>query len=344
MFVLGIETTCDETAAAIVKDGHDILSNSIFSQSELHQKYGGVFPEIASRSHTTHLISVIERALSEAKLSFSDLDLIAVANGPGLMGSILVGLNTAKALAYSLKIPLIGINHVEAHLYASMMNQKSYFPSLGVVLSGGHTFLLKMDEAHRSHLLGTTQDDAIGEAFDKVASILDLPYPGGPAIETLAQLGDASKYFFKKGTIKDRPFDFSFSGLKTKVLYTVKGQGGSKKKTSIIDPKEKKHIAASFQKTVFQDVIDKMRKAIDKYRLKSVYLGGGVTENQTLQKMVSQTFSDCKIFFPSKGLSLDNGAMIAGLGYQKFISKRQSDPLSLDVKVRIPLEDLHQNQ
>lgn len=339
MLVLGIETTCDETAASIVKDGHEILSNVIASQVELHKEYGGVFPELACRCHIDTIIPTIDESLKLAKIHKKELDLIAVANGPGLIGAVLIGLNVAKGLSYALNKPLIGINHVEAHLYAAMMNNLSnlQFPSLGIVISGGHTMFLKILDVGKYELLGTTIDDAIGEAFDKVASILDLPYPGGPAIESLAKEGDENYYSFKTATMKDNPFNFSFSGLKTKVLYTVKGQGGQKGDPIKIKECEKKHIAASFQKAAFLDIVVKASLAINTFDCKSIYLGGGVSNNQKIREMFKEKKLNIPLFWPSKGLSLDNGAMIAGLGYQKKTKNNLSDTLSLNAFARAPI-------
>lgn len=330
MLVLGIETTCDETAASVVEDGKKILSNIIFSQVHLHKKFGGVFPEIASRSHIDKMIPVIEEALKEARVNLEEIDLIAVASQPGLIGSILIGLNTAKALSFALDKPYIGINHVEAHLYAAMMGEKDLiFPALGVVISGGHTLLLKILEIGRYEKIGTTIDDAIGESFDKVASILDLAYPGGPEVEKLAKTGVSTRYNFKAGVTKKNPFDFSFSGLKTKVLYTVKGQSAKKHFSTIIKSEDKKHIAASFQRCAFEDLIKKSILAIDEFDMKAIYFGGGVTNNQTLREMFDNKNLPIPLFWPEKDLSLDNGAMIAGLGYQKFKKTFKSDTFAL---------------
>jgi N6-L-threonylcarbamoyladenine synthase len=222
MIVLGIESTCDETACAIVKDGKDILSNIIHSQSEMHSPFGGVFPELACRRHVDAIIPVIRDAMMHAHVSKNEIDLIAVSKGPGLIGALLIGLNVAKALSMAWDIPFIGINHVEAHLYAAIMPLESPpFPALGIVISGGHTFMVKMRGIGSYEGIGTTQDDAIGEAFDKVASLLHLPYPGGPAIEQLAKQGNPSRFSFRPANVKGRPWDFSFSGLKTNVLYAL---------------------------------------------------------------------------------------------------------------------------
>ncbi|NGX63935.1 MAG: tRNA N6-adenosine threonylcarbamoyltransferase [Candidatus Anoxychlamydiales bacterium] len=331
MLVLGIETTCDETAAAVVEDGSKILSNIIFSQIHLHQKFGGVFPELASRSHVDKILLAIDESLKKANITLSDIDVIAVANRPGLIGSVLIGLNAAKALSLSLKKPFIGINHIEAHLYAAMMESINnlIFPALGVVISGGHTKLLKILDIGKYEDIGTTIDDAIGESFDKVASILDLRYPGGPEVEKLAKLGDSTKYKFKAGKVDKNPFNFSFSGLKTKVLYTVKGQSSKKDFPTLIKEEEKKHIAAAFQKCAFDDLIKKCTLACSKFNLKAIYFGGGVTNNKTLREMFDKENLNIDLFWPQKDLSLDNAAMIAGLGYHKFKKENKSDRLDI---------------
>lgn len=338
MLILGIESTCDETAASVVRDGKEILSNIIASQIPLHRPYGGVYPELASRSHINSLTPVIERALAEAKVSKAEIDLISVAKGPGLIGSLLIGLNAAKALCIAWQKPFVGVNHVEAHLYASMMGQPTpLLPALGVVISGGHTFLVLIEKLGQYKLLGTTLDDAVGEAFDKVASMLSLPYPGGPAIEKLAQSGDASKYKFKAGLVKDRPLDFSFSGLKTNVYYAIHGQNAAAPRT--LSEQEKADIAASFQHAALSDVIKKSLIAAKEYGCKALYLGGGVSNNKRLREMLADAIHDIPVFWPSFGLSLDNAAMIAGLGYHVFLKKgRKGDPLELEPETRIPLQ------
>lgn len=327
MIVLGIETTCDETAVAIVRDGSEILSNVLRSQIEEHKPFGGVYPEIASRAHVEHLIPLIEKALIEASLSKDEIDLIAVSYAPGLIGSIVIGLNCAKSLSLALNIPFVGINHVEAHLYAAMMSSQKApaFPSLGLALSGGHTLLVKINAIGSYTHLGTTVDDAIGECFDKVARFMDLPYPGGPEIEKLALSGDPSKYPFKAGQVKGRPLDFSFSGLKTNVLYTLKGQNTDKSGASILEEEEKKHVAASFQYAAFKDVVKKTLLAAQLHSCKEIYFGGGVTQSNALKKLFIETSPSNMVFhFPQKNLCLDNAAMIAGLGYHQFLAKGAS--------------------
>jgi len=338
LLVLGIETTCDETACSVVRSGHEILSNIISSQTDLHKRYGGVYPELASRSHTDTIVSIIDLSLKKAKVSREAIDLIAVAMAPGLIGSLAIGLNAAKALSMAWNIPFIGVNHVEAHLYAAMMNKAPTFPSLGVVLSGGHTFIVKILELGHYELLGTTIDDAIGEAFDKVATLLDLPYPGGPEIEKLAKEGDPTKYRFTAGSIKNKPLHFSFSGLKTNVLYAIKGANANKHSKNIISQEEKKHIAASFQRAAFTDVVEKTLLAAKLHGCTNIFLGGGVTQSTALKNLFAQkTPQEFKLYYPAPGLSLDNGAMIAGLGYHIFLQKKQGDSLSLAPLPRLPL-------
>ncbi|MBS3903170.1 MAG: tRNA (adenosine(37)-N6)-threonylcarbamoyltransferase complex transferase subunit TsaD [Anaplasmataceae bacterium] len=335
MIVLGIESTCDETACAIVKDGDDILSNVIASQIDLHAIYGGVFPELACRRHIDAIPEVIEKALKEAGLTLNDIDTIAVAKGPGLMGALLVGLNMAKGLSMALNIPLVGVNHVEAHLYAAMMGQQALqFPALGIVISGGHTFFTKILDIGSYEILGTTVDDAIGEAFDKVARLMGLPYPGGPAIERLALDGDPLKYPFKAGRVKGKPWHFSFSGLKTSVLYAIKGQNAEK--TMQLSTEELPHLAASFQRAAFEDLVKRALKALEQFSLQAIYLGGGVSNNQTLRQMFHSFSDSLPVFWPKPPLSLDNAAMIAGLGYHQYI-KKGPDHLDLLPLARIPL-------
>lgn len=334
MLVLGIESTCDEIGISIVRDGSIILSNSISSQVDIHVKYGGVFPELASRRHIEDLIPMIKKSFEEAGISPKDIDLISVAKGPGLIGSLVIGMTAAKTLSLAWDKPFIGVNHVEAHLYAAMMDNPRLFPAIGLVVSGGHTFITKINSIGSYELIGTTIDDAIGEAFDKVAKMLGLPYPGGPQIEKLALKGDKTKYLFKPGRVKNSPYSFSFSGLKTNVLYQIKGPNSKPNSPSIIDESEKAHIAASFQNTAFSDVIEKTLKAAKEHSAKAIYIGGGVSNSQTLRSLFDLKCENNPVYFPEKGLSLDNGAMIAGLGYHKFLEQKISDPYDLEVMTR----------
>lgn len=338
MLVLGIETSCDETACAIVRDGREILANVIYSQTEIHRPYGGVFPELACRQHVDVIVPVIEQALSQAKLRPSAIDLIAATKGPGLIGALLIGLNSAKALSLAWEVPLLGINHVEAHLYAAMMPPNDFpaFPSLGLVISGGHTFMIKIEAVGSYKFIGTTQDDAIGEAFDKVAQMLGLPYPGGPSIEALAKNGDPKAFNFKPCRIKEAPWDFSFSGLKTSVLYAIKGQNPTRTSPLIISEEQKKDVAASFQETALKNVVLKAIQAAEAFNCKAIVCGGGVTNNQRLKSLFLEQKSPFPVFFPSPDLTVDNAAMIAGLGYHNFL-QGQVDNLSLEPMIRIPL-------
>ncbi|ADI38495.1 tRNA (adenosine(37)-N6)-threonylcarbamoyltransferase complex transferase subunit TsaD [Waddlia chondrophila] len=336
MLVLGIESTCDETACAVVKDGKQILSNVVASQHEIHAQYGGVFPELASRRHAEVMIPVLRESLYEANVRLDEIDLIAVAKGPGLIGPLLIGLNTAKSLSLACNLPLIGINHIEAHLYAAIMDLETLpdFPCLGVVLSGAHTSLVKIKNIGSYEQIGHTIDDAVGEAFDKVAKMMGLPYPGGPEIEQLAISGDPSRYAFKVGQSKKNPLCFSFSGVKTGVLYTVKGQNG--KSEMPLTKQEMADIAASFQSAVFEDIIKKTVKAAKEIGTGTILFGGGVSNSQTLRKKFKESSSEFNLFWPPPGLSLDNGAMIAGLGYHAFLNRNTSDGLLLEPMTRIP--------
>lgn len=335
VLALGIESTCDETACAIVGDGQDILSNVVASQIDLHKEYGGVVPELACRRHIDVMIPVLDEALKQAHVHLSQIDFIAVAHGPGLIGALLIGLNMAKSLAMALNRPFIGINHIEAHLYAAIMSHPEpvAFPCLGVVLSGGHTALVLIKDIGTYQLIGQTVDDAVGEAFDKVAKMLNLPYPGGPKIEELARKGDPKRFPFKGGHVKGRPLDFSFSGLKTAVLYTIRALG-------VPSNQDRHDIAASFQHAALNDIVSKTMLAAAKYDVKTVIFGGGVTNSGYLRDLFAKE-DNLTHLWPSAGLSLDNAAMIAGLGYHYFQKRKEGDPISLDPLVRIPFIDLH---
>ncbi len=336
MLVLGIESTCDETACALVRNGNEILANVISSQTDLHREFGGVVPELACRRHVDAILPVIKEALSQAACSLHQVDLIAVAHGPGLIGALLIGLNTAKALSLALDKPLIGVNHIEAHLYASIMSQTSPppFPCLGVVLSGGHTSLLKINNLGHYELISQTVDDAIGEAFDKAAKILGLPYPGGPEIERLAKEGNAKRFAFKSGQIKKKPLYFSFSGLKTAVLYTVNGQNGHFPKAENLTHQDRCDLAASFQAAAFQDILNKTLAAADQYRCSTILFGGGVANSTALRLLFEKQAERYRLLWPAHGLSLDNAAMIAGLGFHTFQQRGKGDTLELDPMTR----------
>lgn len=327
MLVLGIETTCDETSCAVVKDGYEILSNVISSQIDLHKEFGGVVPELACRRHIDVIAPVFTESLKVAGVSLQQIDRIAVAKGPGLIGALLIGLHFAKSLAWSQKIPLVGVNHIEAHLYASLMSHSPppLLPALGVVLSGGHTSLVHMDGVGKYRLISETIDDAIGEAFDKTAKMLGLAYPGGPVIEKEALKGDPTRFAFKAGKVKARPLDFSFSGIKTSVLYTIRDLPKPFSAQDVSD------ISASFQEAVFLDVLTKIQLALRDGDKKAIYLGGGVTQNRRLRALLEEKIN-LPIYWPRNDLCLDNAAMIAGLGFHLS----PLPDMNLEPETRIP--------
>ena len=333
--VLGIETTCDETSCALVVDGSEILSVIIASQYEVHAPFQGVVPELACRRHIEVLLPILKQCLVQARCTLADVDLIAVANSPGLIGALLIGLNAAKSLSLATGIPFIGVNHVEAHLYAAVMGclDQVAFPALGLVLSGGHTTMCLIEGLGQYRLIGSTLDDAIGEAFDKVAVLLGLGYPGGPQIETLAQSGDPHRYPLKAGNVKGRPLDFSFSGLKTAVLYTTHGQDG--RSLDHLSSQERADLAASFQEVAFSDVVKKAKLACREFPVQSLIVGGGVSCNQRLRAMLGEAIS-LPIYWPAPGLSTDNAAMIAGLGYQVYQRTGRGSPLDLEASPLLP--------
>jgi N6-L-threonylcarbamoyladenine synthase len=328
MRILGIESTCDETAAAIVENGTTILGQAIASSADIHQRYGGVFPELACRRHIDAIIPVIDEALRQSHTRPEDLDAIAIARGPGLIGALLIGLQAAKGLSIAWNKPLIGVNHTEAHLYAAMMHAQPPFPALGLVLSGGHTLMLQILGIGHYKLIGTTVDDSIGEAFDKVAALLGLTYPGGPALENLAKQGDEKKYPFRAGQVKKNPLAFSFSGLKTAVLYAVRAS----------QPADYPDIASSFQRAALTDLANKAEKALAIHPAQAIVFGGGVTNNQRLRSVFAQRFATLPLYWPPAGLSTDNAAMIAGLAYHQYKSGLESD-INLEPFSRLPFWD-----
>lgn len=336
MIVLGIETSCDDAAIGIVENGKTILAHAVSSQGDFHAQYKGVYPEMAARLHVDTLLPTIEAALSAASLTPKSIDLIAVTKGPGLIGSLLAGLSAAKTLHLAWNTPFIGVNHVEAHLYAAMLSSKTeIFPSLGVVISGGHTFLVKIDAIGSYQLLGTTVDDAIGEAFDKVATLLGLPYPGGPHIEALAKKGNPNRFPFRAGRVKGRRLDFSFSGLKTNVLYTIKGQNLHLKEAVELTDQDKADVAASFQEVALSDIVEKTVLAADSFPCEAIYLGGGASQNLRLRELFQERSCQMPVYWPEPELCLDNGVMIAGLGFHVF--KGVSDLLTLEAEPRLPI-------
>ena len=313
MTVLGIETSCDECSAAIVKDGKEILSNVIATQIELHKPYQGVVPELASRLHTEWIAQVVHSAIKQAGLCATDIDAVAVSNRPGLLGSLLVGVNFAKSFACALDIPVIGIDHIRAHLYASQIEEPLDYPYLGVLVSGGHTVICEVKAYDDVNVLGTTIDDAIGEAFDKVAKFYNLGYPGGVVIDRLSKAGDPMAFLFPGPTLDrgEHPYDMSYSGLKTAVINQLdKFRNGEA-------PATNENIAASFQRAAVGILMKRVKLALKTTGLKRVSAGGGVAANSLLRaELKDLEKGGYKVTFPSLKLCTDNGAMVAGLAYR----------------------------
>ncbi len=318
MIVLGIETSCDETSAAILING-DVKSNIISSQI-IHRKYGGVVPELASRAHQKLIVPVVEKAIIDADISKNQIDVVAVTYGPGLIGALLVGLNFAKAFAYGLKIPLVGINHMQAHLYSNFIgNEKPEYPFVCLIVSGGHTQLVLVKAPFNHELLGETLDDAAGEAYDKVAKMLGLAFPGGPLVDKLAQSGNNNFVKFPRSYLSEESFEFSFSGIKTSVLYWLKNGGyypineNSKK----LDVQQISDLCASFQAAVVDVLVAKTMSAVEKYRVKHLTVSGGVSANSELRNrlLLEGNKSGVKVFIPDLEYCTDNGAMVAVVGW-----------------------------
>jgi N6-L-threonylcarbamoyladenine synthase len=334
MNILGIETSCDETAAAVVQDGKTILSNVIASQVDIHSRYGGVVPEVASRQHLLSIIPIISEAMKQAHVSWNELSAIAVTNGPGLAGSLLVGVNAAKSIAAAHNITIIGINHLEGHVYANWLEGNTpKFPALCLIVSGGHSDILLMHDHGRYRILGMTRDDATGEAFDKVSRLLGLGYPGGPAIEQAARGANDMKYRLPRAWLKDTD-DFSFSGLKTAVLRLVEENINHKNDQEgdldALEPSVKTEIAASFQRSVVDVLVTKTIAAAERSGACNILLCGGVAANQALRKeMVSKSI--LPVFIPSPILCTDNAAMIASCSYY-HVKKGECSDLYMDVK------------
>lgn len=335
--ILGIETSCDETSAAVVEDGKRVLSNVVSSQIEFHQKYGGVVPEVASRRHLEAVLPVIDEALSDAGLTNKDLSAIAVTVGPGLIGALLIGLAAAKALCYAWSLPLIGVNHLEAHIYANFLEDPDLKPPVVcLVVSGGHTVLAFIDEDSGIHVLGETLDDAAGEAFDKIARFLGLGYPGGPAIDALAKEGDPAAIQFPRAMMDRTTYDFSLSGLKTAVINYV---NKAKKEGREIDLPD---IAASFQAAVIDVQIAKILRAADEYHVKTVMLAGGVAANTALRDRltVAAKKKSIAVRYPSMLLCTDNAAMIAGLAY-RYLMEGKTLSFDTNADANLRLKDVH---
>ena len=337
--ILGIETSCDETAAGVVADGRTLLSNVISSQVDLHAKYGGVVPELASRQHVRDLIPVLEQAAADAGLGLEDMDAIAVTYGPGLAGSLITGVNAAKAISYSLGIPLIGVNHLEGHIYASWLAKADIeddpgFPLACLVASGGHTDLLLMEGHGKYKLVGRTRDDAAGEAFDKAARILGLGFPGGPEIQR-ASAGATGEEDLPRAWIRDT-LDFSFSGIKTALLHVAQDRGLYPAPEDGVDTERLvRELAAAFQESVVDVVSAKLVEMAAKYKVKGLVLGGGVTANARLREEIIAR-SPLPVIIPPPILCTDNGSMIAACGYFQY-QRGDDTPMDIDVNPGLPL-------
>ncbi len=338
--ILAIESSCDETAAAIIDDGHIIRSNIIASQIKLHQQYGGVFPEMASRAHVEAIAPVIQRAMIEAGATWDTISAVAVTKGPGLPGSLVVGVNAAKGICLARDLPLVGVNHLEGHIYSHWLNDAPItrlgerpFPLLALIVSGGHTELVLVRDYGVYELIGHTVDDAAGEAFDKVARMLGLPYPGGPAIERTAKNGNAHRFKFSRPRL-DKPLNFSFSGAKTAVLYVIRDFGGNvdgklSARVPVAD------IAASFQESVADWLAEKTVRAAEQYDVKGIVVGGGVSANRALRERLSALAGvhsprPYTVLFPPLQFCTDNAAMIGAAGHFAYL-RGMRDELDMDV-------------
>lgn len=328
IIILGIESSCDETAAAVCKNGREILSNVIYSQIDLHTLYGGVVPEIASRMHIAKINQVIKKALKDADLTFEDLDAVAVTYGPGLVGALLVGVSAAKAIAWAVDKPLVGVNHIKGHVCANYIEHPQLEPPfLCLVASGGHTHLVKAVDYTHYDIIGRTRDDAAGEAYDKIARAIGLGYPGGPKVEKAARQGDPQAFAFPRAKIDENPYDFSFSGVKSAVLNTI---NSCQMKGIAIDEKFQADVAASFQASVIDSLRERVLMAIDEFGLHDFAMAGGVASNQALRGALKEACEEKGVAFycPSPVYCTDNAAMIAVAGYYEYL---QGNTAGLDL-------------
>ena len=324
-YILGIESSCDETSCSIVKNGCSEIATIISSQIDIHKDYGGVVPEIASRNHVKNVTFVIEECLEKANMSMDEIDAIAITYGPGLIGSLLVGVEAAKTLSFIYEKPLIPVHHIAGHIYANSLVKEMKFPLLALVVSGGHTELIKMDKHYSFNKLGGTLDDAIGECYDKVARVINLEYPGGPKVDKLAHIGKCS--YKLPVPLKDDSYNFSFSGLKSAVINLVHNE--EQRGNPII----KEDLAASFQKVAISEIINKTKKALEEGNIKNLIVAGGVAANQGLREEVEKMCSELNVeyTFPPMKYCTDNAAMIAAAGYFAMLDNRSAD-LSLNSK------------
>lgn len=334
IITLAIESSCDETSVAIIKDGREILANEVFTQIQTHRKYGGVVPEIASREHLEAINYVIDSAVKQSGLGYKDIDLISVTKGPGLIGALLVGISAAKAMSLALDIPLIGVNHMEGHICANYLEDRDLEPPfISLVVSGGHTYLVDVKDYTEYDVIGRTRDDAAGESFDKISRSLGLGYPGGPAIQKAAESGNPKAIDFPRAFIDKTTYDFSFSGLKTSVLNYLNSQKMAGKEIVVED------VAASFQEAVLDVLVEKTIRLAKEKDTKKIVLSGGVAANKPLREKLSKRAEEmgAKIYFPSIDLCTDNAAMIGSAGYYNYL-KYGADDLYLDVYPNLGLE------
>lgn len=329
---MGIETSCDETAVAIIKNGREIVANVVASQIESHKRFGGVVPEIASRHHVEQMTIVLEEAMQQAGISFQDLDAIAVTEGPGLVGALLIGVNAAKAIAFAHNIPLVGVHHISGHIYANRLVSEMKFPLLSLVVSGGHTELVFMKEHGHFEVIGETRDDAAGEAYDKVARTLNMPYPGGPHIDRLAQDGEPT-INLPRAWLEEGSYDFSFSGLKSAVINIVHN---AEQRGEEIAPED---LAASFQQSVIDVLVTKAVRATKEYKVKQLLLAGGVAANKGLRTALQEAFAELptELVIPPLSLCTDNAAMIATVGSVLF-EKGKRATLALNANPGLDIE------
>jgi len=336
MLVLGIETSCDETSVAVVLDGKKVLSNVVLSQIDIHKEYGGVVPEIASREHVKGVTLVFDQAIKKAGIRYEDIDLVAVTEGPGLIGSLLIGVSAAKVIALNYHIPLIGVHHISGHIYANNLEREIEFPCLALVVSGGHTELILMKDHFDFKKLGETVDDAVGEAYDKVARVLELPYPGGPQVDKLSATG-LDLYHFPRPMMDSDDFNFSFSGLKSAVINFHHNM--VQKNLEI----NKANFARSFQEAVTDVLVHKTKSAAVRFGVKQIIVAGGVAANRGLRAKMVEQITFVPVYFPAMQYCTDNAAMIAAAGYFKYLKTKQESDLYLNADSRLVLKSAESN-
>ena len=336
MNILAVESSCDETSVAIVKDGKEVLSHVVLSQIDIHKVFGGVVPEIASRNHVVHMTRVFEEAINQSGLTIDDIDLVAVTQGPGLIGSLLVGINAATTFAFAHQKKIIGVNHLIGHIYAANIEHEIKFPALALLVSGGHTELLYIKDHMDIKMLGTTLDDAVGEAYDKVARTLGLSYPGGPVIDKLAALGTET-YTLPRSYLDKEAFNFSFSGLKSAVINLVHNANQRNEEIRVND------MCKSFQESVLDVLVDKTKHAAEMFDVKQVILAGGVAANKGLRQRIKQEIKDKEILIPSMEFCTDNAAMIGAAAYFQFLKEGAHPNYLLGGLSTIPFEMYHKD-